>query len=175
VDYDASIFFDGGCTSNPGKLAVAAVVCTTDCEILIESVRDAGEGTSNLCEYRALMYAICLANLIGARRPLFISDSMLVVQQINGAWAMKGDTTSPLVRAHGRCYSALMRFDKWALTHVPRERNKRADWLVSNHLGHDRTLKKVPGMMTVDYSGEGRPGWDHLPPSRPASSVRSAA
>lgn len=166
-------FFDGGYKGDPARLAVAAIICTPDYEILIESARDAGEGSSNLAEFRALMHAICLSNLIGARKPLFISDSMLVVQQINGAWAMKGDTASPLVRAHGFCYSALMKFDEWAIKHVPRERNKRADWLVSRHLGHDRTLKKPPGVAAVDHEGNGRPGWSRLERSyrKPAASV----
>jgi len=162
VNADYVVFFDGGCTSNPGRLAVAAVVCTPGGEKLVEQSRDAGEGTNNVCEYRALAHAICLANLVGARRPLFISDSMVVVQQINGFWAMRGDPGSPLAREHSRCSSALMMFDRWLLKHVPRAKNRRADWLVSRHLGHDRTLKNAPAVDAVDHDGDGRPGWLEL-------------
>jgi ribonuclease HI len=174
---DLVVYLDSGCRANPGALAVAAVACTPDGEVLAESAREAGEGTNNLGEYRALAYAVCVANLIGARRPTFVSDSALVVQQINGFWAMHGDPGSPLVREHARCQTMLMRFDKWRLVHVPRERNKRADWLVSDLLGHKRTLKKAPAVQPVAHDGDGRPGWSHVPSSRktPRASVGSEA
>lgn len=165
---DFVIFFDGGGTGNPGDLAVAAVVCSQDYEPVIESARPAGYGTTNVAEYRALSYAISLANLAGARNPMFISDSMLVVQQINGAWARKGDTTSPLVLAHSDCSSDLMRFDSWSLKHVRREKNKRADWLVSKFLGHSRTTKNKPEISRVETDGRRNPGWSRLESSRKA-------
>jgi ribonuclease HI len=171
VDHDYLIFFDGGCSANPGRLAVAAVVCTPGGEVLIQESCGAGEGTNNVCEYRALFFAIFLARMVGARRPMFVSDSMLVVQQINGFWAMRGDPGSPMAREHSRCSSALMTFDRFLLKHVPRSANKRADWLVSRYLGHDRTLKKEPAVGPVEHDGDGRPGWSEL---RELSRPRSA-
>jgi ribonuclease HI len=162
VEHDYLIFCDGGCTANPGDLAVAAVVCVPEpeCEIVIEQARRAGHGTSNVAEYRALAHGIGLARLMGARRPLFCVDSALVAQQVNGWWAMRG--SSELHREHARCASALMEFDRWVVKHVPRERNRRADWLVSGLLGHSRTLKKAPGVDPVATEGPGRPGWSQL-------------
>lgn len=157
---DYVIFCDGGCTANPGRLAVAAVVCTPDYEPVLEQARLAGEGTNNVAEYRALVHGICLANLLGARRPTFLLDSQLVVKQVGGWWAMRGD--SPLHCHHRRATSALMRFDRWWIKHVPREMNKRADWLVSGLLGHGRTLKKAPAIVPVEVGGDGRPGWSEL-------------
>jgi ribonuclease HI len=163
---DYVIYMDGGCKANPGRLAVAAVVCSPEYEIIAESAREAGEGTNNVSEYRALAHAIGMANLLGARNPMFVSDSMLVVQQINGFWAMKGETDSPLALEHSRCYAGLLRFDHWWLKHVTRDKNKRADWLVSRFLEHERTLKKEPGIHPVEASGEGRPGWINLSSKR---------
>jgi ribonuclease HI len=157
---DYVIFSDGGCTANPGDIVVAAVVCTPDGEIITESARVAGSGTNNIAEYRALQFGIQLANLVGAQRPMFFSDSALVVQQINRLWAMKAG--GELAVMHHRCAHALMKFDRWAIKHVPREQNKRADWLVCKQLGHSRTLKKAPEVSRVSCDTEGRPGWAHL-------------
>jgi ribonuclease HI len=157
---DYVIFSDGGCTANPGKIAVAAVACTSDGQIITESARIAGEGTNNVAEYRALRHAIHLAHLVGARQPLFLSDSALVVQQVNGLWAMR--STGDLAAAHRQCVVALMSFDRWAIKHVPREKNKRADWLACNELDHKRTLKKKPDVSSVVFEGDGRPGWSQL-------------
>jgi ribonuclease HI len=162
VSPDYVIFMDGGCTANPGRIAVATVVCSPEGEVLVESARDAGEGTNNVAEYRALMHAISLANLVGAREPMFISDSKVTVQQVNGYWAINGN--GERTRLHGQCSSALMKFDRWILKHVGRERNKRADWLVSKHLGHSRTLKTPPTVERVECDHEGRSGWSTLAP-----------
>ena len=147
---DYVIYFDGGGEASAGgRIAIGAVVCTPAGEVVTEGARWAGEGTTNVAEYRALAYAISLARLVGARRPLFVGDSALVVQQVNGFWATRGDPHSPLVREHSRCSVALMGFDRWVLKHVKREHNRRADWLVCQLLEHKRTLKKAPPVTPV--------------------------
>jgi len=155
---DFVVFLDGGCVSNPGEIAVGAVVCTPEGEVVIEGARHAGEGTNNVAEYKALLYAIQLANLVGAKRPLFISDSRLIVQQVNGWWAIRGN----LNEYHGLCTGALMIFDRWLLQHTPREQNRRADWLVSKLLGHSRTLKKAPDVKPASSDHPGWAGWSEL-------------
>ena len=161
---DYVTFCDGGCTANPGDIAVAAVVCTPDGEIIVESARLSGQGTNNVAEYRALRHAIQLSNLVGARQPMFFSDSALVVQQVNGLWAMKAG--GDLAVQHRHCVDALYKFDRWGLKHVPREQNKRADWLACKLLGHGRTLKNKPEVALVSCDHEGRPGWSQLDQSR---------
>jgi ribonuclease HI len=193
VSPDFVIFVDGGCSANPGNIAVAAVACSPEGQVLVESARlaghgtnniaeykalrhgielanlvevvveqavRAGEGTNNVAEYRALSFAVCMANLVGARRPLFLSDSMLVVQQVNGYWALR--SSADLAAQHNHCTAALMRFERWTLQHIPREKNKRADWLACAALGHKRTLKKAPDVSRVECEREGRPGWAAL-------------
>ena len=157
---DYVIFMDGGVTANPGTIAVAAVACSPEGELYLESSRKAGQGTNNVAEYRALRHAIELANLLGARRPMFLSDSMLIVQQVNHRWAIKAG--GELALLHNHCTSALMVFDRWVLKHVPREQNKRADWLACRELGHKRTLKNPPAVSAVDCDQDGRPGWSEL-------------
>jgi ribonuclease HI len=158
MEADLYVFVDGGCTANPGgDLAVAAVLCSPDGEIVLERARRASVGTSNVAEYRALRYGICMANLLGARRPAFVSDSELMVRQVNGWWAMSGD--SPLHAEHKLASSALMGFEHWWLSHVSRERNRRADWLVCKLLGHSRALKNPPDLGVAEAAGAGHPGW----------------
>lgn len=157
---DYVLFIDGGVSANHDAIAIAVVVCTPQGELYLESSRIDGAGTSNVAEYKALRYGIQLANLVGARRPMFCSDSNLVVQQVNRVWAMKAG--GELAELHHHCTGALMRFDRWLLRHVPREQNKRADWLVCSLLGSSRTLKNPPPVAVVECDQEGRPGWSEL-------------
>lgn len=167
MDPDLVVYFDGGCVANPGKIAAGAVVLSPQGELLSELARWVGEGTNNAAEYRGLRHAITMAQLFGARRPLFYSDSLIVVRQINGYWAIRGD----LNREHAACTSALMDFDEWALRHVPRERNQRADWIINRLVrgdDHRRTLKTAPEPPSVNDVGEieAKPGWKEIPCGR---------
>jgi ribonuclease HI len=157
---DLLVFVDGGIKTAPyGDLGVAAVVCTPAGELLVESAWHAGHGSANLAEYRALAYGVGLAHLAGARRPLFCSDSALVVQQLNGWWARRNIGLEP---EFVRCRSALMEFDLWWLKHIPRERNRRADWLVCRLLGHSRTARRAPKIEPVATEAKPRLGWSLL-------------
>jgi hypothetical protein len=82
-----------------------------------------------------------------------------VVQQLNGWWIRR---SQELAEEFVRCRTLLMEFDHWWLKHIPREKNKLADWLVCKELGHDRATKKTPKVELVDASGPGRPGWPEL-------------
>lgn len=156
---DLAIYVDGGCLANPGRIAFAAVAVSPVGQVIAESAQADGEGTNNEAEYKALLYGICLARLLGAKEPHFVSDSMLVVQQVLGFWAIKGH----LHILHGRCTGRLMEFERWSISHVPRERNRRADWLVNRTLRgdeHARTLKNAPDAGTEFLAAaELRPGW----------------
>lgn len=165
MEPDLIVYLDGGCTQNPGgKLATAAVALQPSGELFVESSRHAGVGTSNLAEYRALLHAIQLARLLGARRPLFCTDSKLVAEQVNDRWARRG--SGDLHEAHAQCTSELMNFERWQVKHVPRERNRRADWLVCGLLGHERTLKNPPDVVSIECESDGHPGWSELKSSR---------
>jgi ribonuclease HI len=157
MDPDFVVFMDGG-LADGDRIAVSAVVCRPTGELVVERARHVGRGTSNVAEYLALRHAIAMANLVGARRPLFCSDSKIVVQQVNGWWAIKGH----LYLYHGQCTGALMGFDRWLLRHVSRDKNRRADWLVSGLLGHRRTLKRAPDVDPVSCDHEGWSGWEQL-------------
>lgn len=160
-----TIYCDGGLVStNPGEAAVAAVVINDVGELIIEQARRIGHATNNEAEYRALLFAINLANLVGARRPHFVVDSQLVEQQVIGWWAINGANLS---RLHGLCTGSLMMFPEWSIQHVPRAQNKRADWLVNKLIrpDGDRTLKNPPEAGLEFRTGHIRPGWDNVPVS----------
>jgi hypothetical protein len=59
-----------------------------------------------------------------------------------------------------------MEFDRWQVKHVPRERNRRADWLVCGLLGHARTLKNPPDVAPIECESDGHPGWAGVKSSR---------
>lgn len=166
----ASVFFDGGCAGNPGPGACAAVVVAETGEVLLEDARALGHVTNNIAEYRGLLLACSLAMLLGVETPHFFSDSMIVVQQVNQWWAIRN---AELGRIHSFAASALMRFDEWTLSHVPRAQNERADWLCNQLLDHKckQSAAEIPGIQFRKSASEPRPGWANLPRQRPSRSA----
>lgn len=58
-------------------------------------VRDA---TNNICEYTALINGLLALGEFGAERALVISDSQLLIKQMQGKWQVKSENIKPLWR-----------------------------------------------------------------------------
>src|SRR4051794_26895662 len=125
------IYCDGGARGNPGPAAIGAVVLdpATDPPRRLASVSERiGIATNNVAEYRALIAGLEAAIPFKARKLRVCADSMLVVQQLRGAWKVKQDHLRPLFT---QARELLTHFDVVDLQHVPRGQNTDADALVN--------------------------------------------
>jgi len=125
------VYADGGSRGNPGPAAIGAVVLdpSTDPPRRLAVVSERiGVATNNVAEYRALIAGLEAAAPFRARRICVRADSMLVVQQLRGAWKVKQQHLRPLVE---RARALLAQYDEVELQHVPRGENTDADALVN--------------------------------------------
>jgi ribonuclease HI len=122
---------DGGARGNPGAAAIAAVVSSTDGEVIAERAETIGVATNNIAEYRALLLGIALAKELGAAEVRLIGDSELIVRQVEGRYKVKDAGLKPL---HAQVREALASFAGWSIEHVRREQNAAADALVNQAL-----------------------------------------
>ncbi len=126
----AHLYFDGGSRGNPGPAAVGWVIVTSD-GIAAEDGARIGRATNNQAEYDALIHGLEAAADHGYDELDVRGDSELVVKQVRGEW----DTNDPQLREKRvRARELLDGFDEWAIEHVPREINNRADELVNDAL-----------------------------------------
>jgi len=130
VNFRASI--DGAARGNPGPAGAGVYVEPEEGRAAEELFESLGKATNNVAEYRALLLALKRAGEMGAQSVEIQSDSLLLVQQVNGIFKMKAAHLAPLlaeavVRAKG--------FRRFSIRHVPREHNKKADRLAN--LGAD--------------------------------------
>ena len=123
-----TIHSDGAARGNPGPAAAGAVLTADDGTIVAEVSRYLGEMTNNQAEYRALILAVEEALRQGASELCIYADSELMVRQIKGEYRVKHEDLKPLFRD---VMQALKRIGKFAIHHVPRERNKAADKLAN--------------------------------------------
>ena len=133
----------GGIPGPPGSGWWSATARAT---LLFEEGRAIGHGTNNEAEYRALIRLLEVAAedpLIresGAEALRVHTDSMLVYQQVIGAWKIKEPRLQELWNQVQRLKKAV----PFALRirHVPREQNKHADRLYNEALDKAGTNKE---------------------------------
>lgn len=128
----AHVYFDGASRGNPGPAAIGWVIVTGD-GIVTEGGKRIGRATNNQAEYEGLIHALEVASASGFEEVEIRSDSELLVKQVRGEYSVN----SPQLREYRvRALELLEEFDRWSLTHVPRELNERADNLANEAFDH---------------------------------------
>ena len=138
MTFRASI--DGAARGNPGP-AGAGVYVEEESGLPAEELFEAlGHTTNNVAEYRALLLALERAAKRGATDVAIASDSLLLVQQMLGRFKVKAVHLKPLV---SRAQALARGFERFAIAHIPREKNSRADRLAN--LGADASERALRG------------------------------
>lgn len=126
-----SAAIDGGSRGNPGPAAWGVAILDDDGELAEGHSGLLGRATNNVAEYNGLLHALRLAAERDARRVEIVSDSELLVRQIQGRYRVRHPDLKPL---HAEAMSRIAGFDSFAIRHVVREKNKLADRLVNQAL-----------------------------------------
>jgi ribonuclease HI len=122
---------DGGSRGNPGPAAFAAVMETPDGKVLDELSGYLRHATNNVAEYRGLLLALDYAIANNYRCLRVLSDSELLVRQINGEYKVKSSGLKPLFE---RARALISSLDAFSIRHVYREENRAADRLANQTL-----------------------------------------
>ena len=90
------IYTDGASRGNPGHAGIG-IVMKDENEKIVKEISDyIGETTNNIAEYTALVIALKTALEIYSEDVEVISDSELMVKQINGEYKVKNQGIKPL-------------------------------------------------------------------------------
>jgi ribonuclease HI len=125
-----TIHIDGAARGNPGPASFAYILAEHG-KPAIEEKGCLGKTTNNVAEYTALVRALERAAQLGAKRLHILSDSELLVKQMNGQYKVKNEGLLPLF-LHAK--KLTRQFDVVAIQHIPRAKNKRADELCNEAL-----------------------------------------
>ncbi len=143
------LHIDGAARGNPGPAGIGVVIIGPDGEVAERLHRGIGEATNNVAEYRALLLALDRARALGYPEVEVYSDSELLVRQIQGRYQVKHPALREL---HALARDRIGTFRRFAIHHVPRERNAEADALANR--GIDEARRPRGGAR----SGPGAPG-----------------
>ena len=141
------IYTDGGSRGNPGRAGAGAVVADDMGVVLKEAHRALGVMTNNEAEYQAVILGLETVkkavgkSRVGAAKVEIRLDSELVAKQLVGQYQIKETTLQPLFM---KIWNArVVTFPHLIFTHIPREKNRRADWLANKAMDEGgRSLAK---------------------------------
>ena len=127
----ARLSTDGGARGNPGPAAYGYVLETEDGHVLDARGEAIGTATNNVAEYRGLIAGLESALQRGVEELEVVSDSELVVKQMEGEYKVKNETLKELQLEASELASRLRRV---SYTAVRRAHNELADSLVNEAL-----------------------------------------
>ena len=127
----ARLFTDGGARGNPGPAAFGYVIEAEDGTVLAAHGEAIGVATNNVAEYSALIAGLAKAVELQIPEVEVVSDSELMVKQMQGVYRVKNEALRALSLEAARNARAV---GKVTYTAVRREQNKLADKLVNEAL-----------------------------------------
>ncbi len=142
-------FIDGGARGNPGPAGYGVVIEDELGRPVAELSEFLGRQTNNYAEYSGLLAALNYSLRHGFKALKVVSDSELMVKQINGQYKVSSPTLKEL---HDRATKLIDQLDYFEIKHVLREKNREADRLAN--LAMDRGIaKKAPAVAATDVGG----------------------
>jgi ribonuclease HI len=113
------IYFDGGCSPNPGQMSSCIVICRDGEKAQALTMKDLGHGTNNVAEWSAFVWAVLWAKDNGIQKCVILGDSNLVIQQASGAWKINNELLADLFKQFKEISQGL----DLELRHVRRDSN----------------------------------------------------
>lgn len=148
---------DGGSRGNPGPAGFGAVVEDPDGRTVARLNEFLGIQTNNFAEYSGLLAVLQWAIDNGTRRIRVVSDSELMVKQMQGKYKVSSPAIRPLWEEAKKRVRQLEGFE---IRHTLRAGNKEADRLANEAM--DRGMGKSPAP-----AADNAPGRLRAPAARP--------
>jgi ribonuclease HI len=127
----AKLSTDGGARGNPGPAAYGYVLEAEDGTVLDARGETIGVATNNVAEYRALIAGLEKAVELGIDEVEVVSDSELLVKQMQGEYRVKNEALREL---NDEANSLERKLGRVRYKAVRREHNELADKLVNDAL-----------------------------------------
>lgn len=124
VANSATVYVDGCSRGNPGPAGVGYYIVGENGAVLDQGGEFIGFATSRVAEYYALKVGCERAIRLGLKSVRFVSDNLMLVNQMNGIYKVKNQDLWPI---YEDVQGMLGKFEAYAFMHVAREQNTIAD------------------------------------------------
>ncbi|MBR3229113.1 reverse transcriptase-like protein [Candidatus Saccharibacteria bacterium] len=128
---------DGASRGNPGPAGIGYCIHDNSGKIVEQSGEFIGFATSRVAEYYAMRKGVERAIELGYKSAKFLSDSLMVVNQLSGIFSVKNQDIAPIYKD---ITDKIEDFEAVSFVHIPRSENVVAD--TEANAAIDRILKK---------------------------------
>ncbi|WP_419804316.1 ribonuclease HI family protein [Terriglobus sp.] len=135
---------DGGARGNPGPAGYGAVITDEAGAKLAELSEYLGKRTNNYAEYSGLLGVLQWSLDHGVSHLKVVSDSELMVKQVQGRYKVNSPDLRPLFEEARR---RIAKLESFQITHALRHKNKDADRLANEAM--DRGMGRAPEAAAV--------------------------
>jgi ribonuclease HI len=133
---------DGGARGNPGPSGYGALIQDDRGMVLAELSEFLGIRTNNYAEYSGLLGCLQYALDHGHRRLRVVSDSELMVKQIQGKYKVNSPDLKPLWQ---EAKNRIAKLEGFEISHALRHKNKDADRLANEAMDRGMKRPNAPG------------------------------
>ena len=134
--YAATVMVDGCSRGNPGPAGAGYYIVDADGRLLKEGGEFLGFATSRVAEYYAFKEGCQQAAELGLKSVRFVSDNLMLVNQLNGIYKIKNPDLVPI---YEDIQKELEAFDSYSVAHLPRSQtlaaDRQANLAVDEHFG----------------------------------------
>jgi len=120
------LYVDGASLGNPGKAGIAFILSVCGKKPLRKMAKFIGYTTNNVAEYMGLIYGMQEALSLNGKKLVCFSDSELLINQIKGRYKVRNKN---LMLFYNQVKHLESLFEKVEYHHIPREKNREADFL----------------------------------------------
>ena len=120
----ATIYVDGASRGNPGPAGIGFCIYDSNGQIIEQGGEFIGFATSRIAEYYAIRKGIDKALELNYKSARFVSDGLMVINQLNGIFSIKNRDILPIYQD---IQEKLKNFEAVAFQHIPRSQNSLAD------------------------------------------------
>ena len=120
----ATVYIDGASKGNPGPSGIGYYIIDQNGQEVRRGGEFIGFATSRVAEYFALKEGCEQAKELGMKSVRFVSDNLMLVNQMNGIYKVKNRDLIPI---YNDVQKLVREFEAVAFVHVNREFNKQAD------------------------------------------------
>src|ERR1700712_5623835 len=152
---------DGGARGNPGTAGYGAVLKDDAGHTLAELSEFLGFKTNNFAEYSGLLGCLQWTLDHGHKRLRVVSDSELMVKQIQGKYKVNSPDLKPMWEEARR---RIAKLDGFEISHALRHKNKDADRLANEAM--DRGMNRAPAASEAPRIAKPTPAPASQPPQK---------
>ena len=133
---------DGGARGNPGPAGYGALIADDRGNVLAELSEFLGIRSNNVAEYSGLLGCLQYALDHQYARLRVVSDSELMVKQVQGKYQVRSPDLKPLYEEARR---RIARLEAFEISHALRHKNKDADRLANEAMDRGTKRPHAPG------------------------------